>query len=167
MSEPMPEDYVEDDVIWPLMVRLRDCLCAELTQSGLMPGDCFCGVLPGDQVIWDYKEGMAWVRLANEYPTTTFPTIDNRPRGGCPPSVGATLEVGVLHCAPGIKGTKRLPTQAEQFEATRLQMATKRAIHRAIACCGFDPMVLGSYSPLGPQGGLVGGQWLVDIGPED
>src|SRR5688572_16405444 len=50
VSEPIPEDYVEDDVIWPLMVRLRDCLCAELTQSGLLPGDCFCGVLPGDQV---------------------------------------------------------------------------------------------------------------------
>ena len=165
MSEPVPEDYVEDDVIWPLMVQLQQCLCETLTTRGLMPGDCFCGVLPGDQVIWDYKEGMAWVRLATTYPTTTFPNIDNTLRGSCTAGLGATLEVGVLNCAPGISASGNLPTEFDQFEATRLQLATMRAMHQAITCCGFDLAILGQYQPLGPQGGLVGGFWLVDVGP--
>lgn len=163
MSEVPPEDYTEDDVIWPLLVRLQQCLCETLTARGLMPGDCFCGILPGDQVAYDYSSGMAWVRLVNEYPTTVFPQIDNTPRTSCAADLAATIEVGVMQCAPTLTGSGGLPTYADQFEATRLQMATKRAMHQAIVCCGFENAVLGQYSPQGPQGGLVGGIWLIDI----
>lgn len=162
MTESPIEDYTEDETIWPLMVQLSQCLCETLTARGLMPGDCFCGVLPGDQVAHDYGSGQAWVRLANVYPTTEFPQIDNTLRS-CAASLGATLEVGVMQCAPGLGPLGRLPDQIDQFEATRLQLATMRAMHQAIACCGIEDMVLGQYSPQGPQGNLVGGIWLVDV----
>ncbi len=164
MSEVPPEDYVEDDALWPLMVQLSQCLCETLTARGLMPGDCFCGVLPGDQVIHDYSSGQAWVRLANAYPSTSFPTIDTTPRGSCSAILAATLEVGVMQCTPGLTPTGNPPTQAQQFEATRLQMATMRAAHQAIVCCGIEDLILGQWSPTGPQGNLVGGAWLVDVG---
>jgi hypothetical protein len=37
----------------------------------------------------------------------------------------------------------------------------------AIMCCDFDNIVLGQYQPLGPQGGLVGGFWTVDVTGDD
>jgi hypothetical protein len=163
MSEVPPEVYTEDETIWPLMVQLSQCLCETLTARGLMPGDCFCGVLPGDQVAHDYGSGQAWVRLTGIYPTTTFPQIDNTLRGSCSAALGATLEVGVMQCAPGLGALGSLPDEADQFEATRLQMATMRAMRQAIVCCGIEEMVLGQYSPQGPQGLLVGGTWLVDV----
>lgn len=167
MTVVPPEVYTEDDTIWPLMVMLQQCLCETLTIRGLMPGDCFCGVVPGDQAIQDFGTGMAWVRLANTYPTTEFPTIETALRGNCTASLAATLEVGVMQCAPSLTIGGAAPTQAQQFEATRLQMATMRAMHQAIVCCGIEEKVLGQYEPKGPQGALVGGTWLVDVLVED
>lgn len=165
MSEIPPEGYVEDDAIWPLMVQMQQCLCETLTARGLMPGDCFCGILPGDNVVWDYSTGMAWVRLVDAYPSTTFPSANTTPRVSCSAMLVATLEVGLLQCAPGMSADGSPPTQAEQFEASRLQMAGMRAVQQAIACCDFDLVVLGTYTPTGPQG-LVGGSWQINVGVE-
>lgn len=167
MSEAPPEDYTEDETIWPLMVMLQQCLCETLTARGLMPGDCFCGVVPGENVIQDHGTGMAWVRLAGIYPTTSFPQIENTPRASCSAALGATLEVGVMQCVPGLTASGTPPTAAQKFEATRLQMATMRAMHQAITCCGIEEILLGQYTPQGPQGNLVGGSWLVDVLAED
>lgn len=162
MSEMPPDEYVDDDTIWPLMVMLSQCLCEELTKRGLMPGDCFCGVVPGAVLVHDYAEGEAWVRLVNMYPTTTFPQIDTRATN-CTANLAATLEVGVMQCAPGVSASKKIPTQQDKFEQTRLQMATMRAMHQAIVCCGIEDKVLGQYNPSGPQGLQVGGTWNVDV----
>jgi len=167
VSEIPPEDYVEDDTIWPIMVQVQQCLCETLQARGLMTEDgCFCGVLPGDQAVWDYGNGMAWVRLVDVYPSTTFPSANTTPRGSCSAYLAATLEVGLLQCAPGLSATGNLPTQADQFEATRLQLAGMRAMQQAIACCDLDLVVLGTYSPQGPQGNMVGGTWTINVGSE-
>lgn len=42
-----------------------------------------------------------------------------------------------------------------------------RALHQAIVCCDLDPVVLGTYTPVGPQGGLVGGYWQINVGTEE
>lgn len=166
MSEIPPEGYTEDDVIWPLMVQLSQCLCEEIEARGLLPGDCFCGILPGDQATWDYSTGMAWVRLVDSYPSTVFPTANTTPRASCSASLVATLEVGLLQCAPQMGPDGSPPTQAEQFEAARLQIAGMRAMQQAIACCDLPIVTLGSYTPNGPLGGLVGGTWNINVGPE-
>lgn len=166
MSEVPPEGYVEDTTIWPIMVQLSQCLCEELTARGLMPGDCFCGMFPGDNAVWDYTNGLAYVRLVDSYPSTAFPAANTTPRGSCSAMLAATLEVGLLQCAPAMSGTGVLPTQEEQFEATRLQIAGMRAMQQAIACCDLDLVVLGTYTPQGPQGGLVGGYWQLNVAAE-
>lgn len=166
MSVIPPEGYVEDDTIWPLMVALQQCLCEVIAARGLLPGDCFCGILPGDSPSWDYSNGMAWVRLIDSYPSTTFPSPNTTPRASCAAMLVATLEVGILQCAPGIDGSNNLPTQADQFESARLQIAGMRAMQQAIVCCETDLVVLGNYTPVGPQGGLVGGTWQINIGAE-
>lgn len=162
MSETPPEEYTDDDTVWPIMVMLSQCLCEELTKRGLMPGDCFCGVVPGAVLVHDYAAGEAWVRLVNMYPSTTFPQRDNRPNN-CATGLGATLEVGVMQCAPGVTAAKKIPSQADKFEQVRLQMATMNAMRQAIICCGLEDMVLGQYDPAGPQGLQVGGTWTLDV----
>jgi hypothetical protein len=161
-----PEGYVEDDAIWPLMVQMHQCLCETLTERGLMPGACFCGILPGDQAVWDYSDGMAWVRLVDSYPSTAFPAANTTPRVSCSAMLVATLEVGLLQCAPQMGGDGSLPTQEAQMEASRLQIAGMRALQQAIACCDLPLIVLGTYTPQGPQGGLVGGFWQINVGAE-
>lgn len=166
MSELPPDNYVEDDKIWPLMVQLRECMCEILTERGLMPGNCFCGIFPGDTAPWDYQEGMAWVRLVDAYPSTTFPSANTTPRISCGAMLVATLEVGAIQCAPVVTAQGTLPTQDQQNEASRLQIATMRALKDAISCCDIDLVVLGVYTPVGPQGGLVGGSWQINVGAE-
>lgn len=166
MTVVPPEGYVEDDTIWPIMVQLQQCLCETLTERGLMPGDCFCGIFPGDQAPWDYSGGLAYVRLVDTYPSTVFPTANTTPRGSCSAMLVATLEVGLIQCAPTLGADGSIPTQADQFEAARLQLAGMRAVHQAIVCCDIDPIVLGTYTPQGPQGGLVGGYWNINVGAE-
>lgn len=156
----------DDTALWPAMVALSECLCETLEAEGLLPGDCFCGVLPGDNVAWDYKEGMAWVRLQDAFPSAVFPTQSTALRN-CDTPIAATLEVGVLHCHPGLGPNGTFPSREMQFEATRQQMAAMAAMRKAVQCCGIDTLILGLYTPLGPQGLYVGGSWTVYIGEED
>lgn len=158
-------NYAEDTTIWPLMEALSACLCDELTNSELLPDDCFCGILPGSQVAWDYKNGMAWVRLVNAFPSTTFPVQEQTLRGSCQAPIAAELEVAVLNCAPMMTSQGAPPTQEQQLEASRLQIATMAAVRRAIVCCDVGTLLLGAYTPLGPEG-LVGGAWQVWVGED-
>lgn len=158
--------YESDTAIWPIMVALSECLCAELTVAELMPDNCFCGIFPGQAAPWDYQNGMAWVRLVSAFPSNTFPVQETTLRGTCQAPIAAEIEVGVLNCAPMITSTGALPTQEQQFESARLQVATMAAARRAITCCDAGLVFLAEYTPLGPEGGLVGGFWRAWIGQE-
>lgn len=159
----VPTEFTEDPIIWPLMVQVSDCLCETLTARGLLPGDCFCGIFPGDNAPWLYREGMAWVRLTGGFPTISFPQQATA-ADSCGAFLGAELEVGVLHCAPTFSAGGDPPSQTDWFEASRLQVATMRAIQQAIVCCNVEYKAIGTYTPLGPQGGLFGGSWTMSIG---
>lgn len=154
--------YTPDTVLWPAIDDLANCLCAELIRSGLPPL-CFCGVIAGDPAfdVTEDDRGFAWVRVVSVAPTTTFPQPDLSVRN-CAAYLMVQVEVGVMRCFPGAL-TGDMPTVAEQWEASRLQMADMAAMHRAILCCSKkgSQVVLGAYSPLGPDGGWVGGVWQV------
>lgn len=161
-----PTGYVDDTEIWPLMERLADCLCETLTERGVLPGGCFCDIMPGDQAVWDYSSGMAWVRLASVVPSSVFPNQDFE-LNNCGTTLAGEIEVGVLQCTPvgGADGSPPEPSQRR--EAARLQMASMAAMRAAILCCadGNDlDLILGAYDPQGPNGGLVGGVWTVSVG---
>lgn len=171
---------VEDFEVYPIMIALSACLCTELEASGL-GGACFCGVIPGSQVILDVCSscgkdkacpGQAWVRMVSAYPSSNFPNADQAP-ATCLAPIAYNLEVGVARCFPQGKSNAITgftpPTMVEQLDATRLQMADMAAMKRAIQCCmatqrdGDLTYSLGQYNPMTIGGGCGGGTWSVTV----
>lgn len=159
VSETPGEGYREDTTIWPVLEELQRCLCATLDEHGVMPGKCLCGIVPGAEASWDFPDGIAWVRLIAVAP------VAGLDRSSCGVPLEAEIEVGVLNCAPTPTARGVLPDEAALRESARLQMAAMDAMRRAITCCyEGDHLSLGIYTPLGPQGGLVGGSWTATYG---
>jgi hypothetical protein len=169
---------IEDVGVYPTMIALSACLCAELDASGL-GGACFCGIIPGSQVVLDVcascgKDkacpGQAWVRLVSAFPSTIFPDADHTV-ATCLSPLAYNLEVGVARCFPQGKSNSITgftpPTLDEQVNATRLQMADMAAMKRAIQCCMTRnddiTYALGQYTPMTVGGGCGGGTWSVTV----
>lgn len=167
LPAPAAEDaLVTDTMIWPAITRLAECLCTEIAAAGLPP-TCLCGVMPGEIVDASYvseSEGMAWVRLAGAYPYSAFPVADLT-GNPCVMPLGFELEVGSLWCAPVASSSRGAPPSMEsQFETAEIQVAAMAAMHRAIVCCMPSERAtsaLGAYTPIGPEGGTVGGIWTL------
>lgn len=166
-------EFREDTEIYPAMVALSGCLCAELTASGL-PTPCFCGVLPGANVPMAYCGectgvsgangcgGQAWVRLDTGFPSVIFPSPAETTV--CNTGLVVGMEIGVLRCMQTMEEGGEAPSLDEQVRATRLQLADMQAMRRAVMCCDWrrDPdsqLLLSTYTPVGPEGGCVGGTW--------
>lgn len=158
---------IDDPLVWPLLTDLASCLCRQITELGL-PEPCFCGVLSGDSVALDYcqpcgvKCGMAWVRLAGIVPQSTGTQISRSARG-CPAQLEVSVEVGIARCAPVADARGNPPTMDAQLDAARLQAADMNAARRAVQCCFDGDATLDAWAPLGPQGGCIGGAWLVTV----
>ena len=164
-----PIEPPADHVIWPVLVSLAECLCQQITDSGL-PEPCFCGILPGGpEVAFDYCDscedgtcGQAWVRLGNVFPSTVFPApqVDN---AKCTSPLAFEVEVGIVRCAPAMGDEGQPPSLGDQFVTAQLAVADMMAMRRAILCCANSTKgrdyYLGAYSPIGPEGGCVGGSW--------
>ena len=159
----------EDFLIYPAMVRLAGCLCAELKKSGL-PEPCFCGIAEGTEANLDCGScddgcGAAWVRLANAFPSQDG--VSPAAIATCNSQIVFQLEVGVTRCfSPFADSEGNGQGIAEHLEATRLQLADMAAIKRAIACCFADEDAeynLGAYTPIPFSGGCGGGSWLVTV----
>lgn len=160
-------DALTDRTVWPLLTSLADCLCQQITDSGL-PETCFCGIFPGEQVPFDYCDGcednlcgQAWVRLATMFPSAIFPTLDITAK--CTSPLAIQLEIGIVRCAPMPTSDGTAPSLQDQLEASALQIADAMAMRRAIMCCAKvnsrrDNLLVG-YTPVGPIGGCVGGVW--------
>jgi hypothetical protein len=156
-------------IIADRLQALATCLCAQIAADEL-PEPCFCGVLPGEAVAGDYagncqtKCGMAWVRLVNIYPAKAIGQPDITP-GNCGAGLGFEVEVGIVRCVPVGNAAGMPPTAAQMLAATELQIADSMAMFKALQCCAPDSrdMIVGSYEPTGPEGGLVGGTLLVQF----
>src|SRR5690606_35524537 len=164
-----------DTIGFPLAERLAECLCGLLSERD--PVACCC-VEPGAEVAWDdCTGGQAWVRIVQEYPLgDRFPHPQNSasPCGG----VGGwavVLELGVLRCMPLPDGQGSLPScQAEQDTAERIA-DDKHTMREAVFCCDWrdtprdafaspeDGLIVGPWTPVGPEGGCVGGTMTVTV----
>lgn len=154
----------ETQAIAPLL-DLVECVCTELTAAGGEP--CWCGLLPGATVSWDYCTdcgndhcGMAWVRVVGITPYDVFPTgiIDLR----CARPLALQIEVGSLRCMPQPADGELLTPEAS-VEVSLRQVLDALALHRALQCCQERDFALSAYTPVGPQGGCVGGFWTAFI----
>lgn len=165
MSVDIGTAYTLDNFIWPGVDALANCLCQEVIRANV-PKLCFCGVVAGEVAfdLSDPDQGMAWVRVVQAFPSVSFP----QPAVGvqsCLAPLVAELEVGIVHCFPASKDPEDPPTVAQQWDAAMLQQADMMLLYRAVQCCyqKFDEAAIGLYTPIGPDGGLLGGTWQVFI----
>jgi len=143
---------------------IADCLCNQITSDGLPPV-CYCGVMPGSIAVADRVGncgdvcGMAWVRLDQMYPAVTVGVPSGDP-GNCQRGLGLDIELGILRCFP------TEPTDQELFSSTELQILDAETLFRAVTCCPAIPQmdcVVAPYTPLGPDGGTVGGTLSISM----
>lgn len=167
----MANELREDRTVYPTMIRLRDCLCAELAASG-GPELCSCELMPGAGEgfidIGDCDEGgTAWVRLLGVFRSSRLPEQDVTS-----PSeqtfLAAQLEVGVARFIHVVDEDGTAPDAVDQHMDVRLLLSDMAAMERAIVCCFGETedreeidFVLGGYLPLSGVGGVGGGIWQV------
>jgi hypothetical protein len=168
-------EFREDTSIYPRMIELSACLCTEIENSGL-PTPCSCGPMVGGLVL-DYcgtcKDGscggQAWVRLVQAFPSTDFPSQLLELRN-CTAPLAFELEIGIVRCKPvgtssGVRGF--VPPSLEQnVSALRLQTADIAAMRRAVLCCFGETdtdYILGTYTPISPDGDCLGGVFNVYV----
>lgn len=150
-------------------------LAEELDRRETRGNMCLEQVYPGDSIPVDFGAescgGIAYVQLLSSVPTTTFPapstTVDN-----CTHTLAHTMTIGIWRPAEmprEVRGRIVLPSQAQVRKETELQMDDMDAIYQAVlgARSDIDMMVLGTYTPQGPNGGALGGNWSVQVGNEE
>lgn len=147
-----------------LLDDLAGCVCAAVNSDNSL---CFCGILVGTapyNVTGECKKkcGQAWVRLVSAYPSTVLGEADLTDNN-CGKSLGLDIEIGVMRCFP-IKETYKTE---DLLAVSDKQVADMLAMRQAILCCDFEAdVILGEYTPLGPEGegGHVGGVWNLSVG---
>lgn len=161
--------------VYSMLTDLAACLCVQIEEDG-SPGTCFCGVISGEMATADYltdcdtRDGMAWVRLANSYPTTALGIVSEE-SDNCGSILGVDIEIGVLrhHPIEGPDGNGEPPTPEQMAETADQQIKDMLSMKRAVKCCSALPRknyILGMYTPIGPRGGVVGGAWsLITVVP--
>lgn len=149
-------------------------LVAELRRRDRLDDLCAKSLYPGAAVPADYGiecEGMAYVQMVSASPSAAFPE-PSQDVTNCTYSLAYTVNVGILR---GIKVPETggrsvtLPTDEENTQSTYAQMEDMDIMHAAIrnASKDIDMLLLGQYTPEGPEGGAVVGYWSVQIGNED
>lgn len=155
------------DPVWAKLSKLSSCLCAAIEEAGVDPV-CFCGVMPGVAVALDYtnfgcktSDGMAWVRLSTEYLTEAFPNPLVR-ESKCGTEIAFVAEVGMVRSMP-LNDDGEPPDAATMMAAAERQITEASIMRKAVVCCLKSGSILGAYTPVGPDGGAIGGSWLVSI----
>jgi hypothetical protein len=162
------------DLIGPIMAAILDCASQALADND-RPCDRVL-LAPGAEVAWDECcDGFLYVRLISMFGSgNPFPNQDTRP-GGCKPTmIASTLGIGVGRCA-STQDDDGIAPPVDTLTAEALGVvADASIILDAIKCCVApltdDPdsnvlaTSLGAWSPSGPQGGCVGGEWSLVVG---
>lgn len=155
-----------------LMAMVKEALRDELQKAGALDSLCEDVMLVhGDIVVIDYVEcgGMAYVRLSSANPTQTFP--NPAPAGSCAHTQAYAMEVGIMREAPGISEgvvSKELPGSSEHDVATMTALEDMDIMHKALRVVerSVADFELGGYTPVGPAGGAVGGNWTFTVGED-
>jgi len=160
------------DLATPKALELLSCV--EETLSKYQAPVCRSFLAPGGSPSWDTccdcgrGEGMAWVQIVSVGPTEAFPGIFQGAMRQPPPEFVLEMNVGILRCAAVLDDQGRAPS-SEKMTADGMKVQRDRAIvAEAIRCCFLeqaDPgtFSIGSWTPLGPQGGCVGGTTSIRI----
>lgn len=164
---------VRDPVSGPVLTGVLDTTLAlfeSLGEQGIVP-PCAAGIVAGAFAAVDRgldvgvngELGMLWVRLANEYPSAKFPAPDIAPVRDRDLSYAVVVEVGMLRPAPverEIGDEVVLPSMEEEDQAAAMAVTDKAIVRQALLdyAEGADvELVMGQFTPFGPEAGVVGG----------
>lgn len=135
------------------------CIQAEFTDD---PLDTVT-VMPGAAITVNECAGIGYVRLSDTFPFTEFPYPSDQADLSLP--LAYPLAVGALRCFDAVEEDGTVDLTAYSAAAAR-QNEDMLRLHRAILCCDRTVSVsIGSFTPSGPEGGLVGGEWLITVAP--
>jgi hypothetical protein len=136
---------------------------------------CIITVMPGSAVAFDYcnqcDQGMAWTRVAEVVPVVS--AQQTTPGVSCASAWEATVELGMIRGAKlpaesPLGDDWVLPDAVEQWMMADQQFEEMGVMYRAVCNVEFEkatgPATATSYSPVGPEGGCIGGVWLVTVG---
>lgn len=175
---------LSDNPVRRIMTDLAACLSNQIRDADNgVARPCTVTIVPGDSVLPEYQGecddevdpdypdqafdcGLAWVRLMNLYPASA-PGVRADTAGTCVAStLGFDLNIGLTRCfeLPEDPTTTLSPQQLA--DSTWAQLADGLIIRKAIMCCESlesDNSTLGTYSPIGPIGGLLGGSWSISV----
>lgn len=164
-----------DPVAVPLAGAVLEALLAAYDdpQWGL-ESPCVAGLVSGSMLIADHCcagvtahgsdcEGQLTVRVAGVWPTEEFPAPRQTAMPVCGSSWAVELELAVLRCALTVDTDAQppiLPSMEEEMLVAELALADMGLIRHVVsgyAMLHDQALVIGSYTPMGPQGGCVGG----------
>jgi hypothetical protein len=161
-----------DQSVSPVLLDLLDCLRTEVDRLlhppanvSLRPGSVM--ELLMSQGRDECCEGVAWVRVIQVYPSSTFPIQDLVWDGPCGPAAWAVqVELGVARCAP-TPDMSEIPS-SDVWDALSLQVMDDAAAVRKAVCCytasNLDRMILeGQWLPTAVEGGCVGGAQILTV----
>lgn len=147
------------------LLTLLDSCEDFLTLQGAGPV-CRKELAPGVLAAWtecgtcsDECNGMLYIRSDVGGPYGSFPALDLDPT--CRKPLMLRLEIGVLRCAPTMTEDGE-PPSAEEVTASALEgLLDRYALLCAIRASTFSPKAIELFTPVGPDGGCVGGFWSV------
>ena len=161
-------------VSMPRELDLADALlgCLEVALAGNPNPPARLCLRVGEEVRQDLSltedeccDGLAYVKINQVYPSTTFPQILEDPTNCAIDYWAVDLEMGVFRCAP--TGSLEQVATCEQWNAAASQVAYDAAAMRAAASCfrdvqaPDDELLVRPWLPVGPNGGCTGGTQIV------
>lgn len=142
-----------DDVLDVVVSRLAQTSGGAVARGEVISGD----TVPAD----DCCAGLAWVRVANMYPTDGGfePLAELRAQ---PPAWAIVIEAGVLRCAPQMGAQGQPPTADAIATAADRDKEDRNALILALTCDLPErlpgvPQLIGPWTPMGPDGDCQGG----------
>lgn len=140
-----------DTVVLPMAQGLLQCLEDQLLLNPNPPAQ-FC-LRAGDQVLHDIDAGasydttccpgLAYVRIGDMFPSSSFPEPDTQPAKACFPVAWAVqLVAGVVRCVPGI-GDPAGPSCTDWEGVATRDANDLDALRRALCCWAEDTLPRG------------------------
>lgn len=138
---------------------LRGCLDEHLC------GTCPTTILAGAQPM-ALGNDLAWVRLVNSFPSRRFPAQDVD-YTDCGSPLAYVVELGIIHCLP-VQQRAPIPTPEQATAMAKRLSGDMMTLRKVATCCLGDgwEVLLNNWTPLGPQGAIVGGTWTITIARE-
>jgi hypothetical protein len=172
----VPTSGPTDPIGMPVAQELLACFTTQLQQLPSPPAQIQLrlgqetGPLIGPNVD-ECCAGLAWIRIANIYPSwDSFPAPDNTWLPCGPLAYAVVLEMGVAFCMPWSDSDDSFdnqdpPNATDWATAAATQMVHQTLMRRTAACC-FRPTqrrAVGEWTPLPVEGGCTGGKMLVTV----